>query len=64
MSILPIMKKCSRCGKKYSWNPDVGKLRCPKCGAMAGSAIEVGFPPDETVSIGDIPLNNKRKKGY
>ena len=31
MTIVPITKKCSKCGKKYSWNPDVGKMVCPYC---------------------------------
>lgn len=31
MTMLPILKKCPLCGKKYSWNPDVGKFFCPHC---------------------------------
>ncbi len=26
MTIIPIFKKCPVCGKKYVWNPDIGKL--------------------------------------
>ena len=31
MTIIPIFKKCPVCGKKYVWNPDVGKIICPYC---------------------------------
>lgn len=34
MSLLPMMVKCPKCGKKFSYNPDVGKMMCPKCGAI------------------------------
>lgn len=34
MSIRPMQVKCSKCGKKFSYNPDVGKFLCPKCGAI------------------------------
>lgn len=31
MTIIPIIKTCPACGKKYSWNPDVGQMKCPNC---------------------------------
>lgn len=31
MTIVPMIKKCPKCHKKYSWNPDVGKMNCPYC---------------------------------
>ena len=31
MTIIPIFKKCPVCGKKYVWNPDIGKTICPHC---------------------------------
>lgn len=34
MTMIPLYVKCSRCKKKYSWNPDVGKMRCPRCGKI------------------------------
>lgn len=34
MTILPIIKTCPACHKKYSWNPDVGRFRCPHCGGL------------------------------
>ena len=34
MTMVPMYKKCQRCNKMYSWNPDVGKMWCPTCGPM------------------------------
>ena len=34
MSMAPIWKVCPMCNKKYSWNPDVGKLVCPHCSKL------------------------------
>lgn len=31
MTMVPMYKKCLRCGKTYSWNPDVGQFQCPYC---------------------------------
>ena len=31
MTMVPEWKTCPRCHKKYSWNPDVGKIICPHC---------------------------------
>jgi len=31
MTMLPMYKRCRTCGKKYSWNPDVGQFMCPYC---------------------------------
>ena len=40
MTLIPIIKKCDKCGKKYTFNPDVGKgLFCPKC---LGTGLKVG----------------------
>ncbi|GHV56282.1 hypothetical protein FACS1894216_20010 [Synergistales bacterium] len=40
MTILPMYKRCPRCGGKYSYNPSVGDmgLFCPYCAKLA-------FPP-------------------
>ncbi len=35
VTLRPMYKKCPRCGKPYSWNPDVGKMSCPKCGLIS-----------------------------
>ena len=32
MTIVPIVKRCSKCKRKYTWNPDSGKMWCPNCG--------------------------------
>ena len=29
MTMVPMIKKCPKCHKKYSWNPDVGNFNCP-----------------------------------
>ena len=39
MSMLPMSVKCSKCGKKFSYNPSVGNFLCPNCGAP--------YKPDE-----------------
>ncbi len=31
MTLLPILKVCPKCHKKYSYNPDLGHLLCPYC---------------------------------
>ena len=25
------VKRCPECKKRFTWNPDVGKFRCPYC---------------------------------
>ena len=35
MTIVPVFKKCPKCNKKYSWNPDVGRMWCPNCGPFS-----------------------------
>ena len=34
MTMMPMFKICPKCKKKYSWNPDVGKMSCPRCGSL------------------------------
>lgn len=34
MTIIPIFKNCPVCGKKYVWNPDIGKIICPYCNGL------------------------------
>ena len=31
MTMVPMWKTCSKCHKKYDWNPDVGRFACPYC---------------------------------
>lgn len=41
--MMPMYKNCPVCKRKYSWNPDVGKMFCPYC----ASHSEMGRPkPD------------------
>ena len=46
MTIVPMYKKCPKCKKSYSWNPDVGKMWCPNCGPL-------GFPRGGDSSLGE-----------
>ena len=32
MTLRPMYRKCPKCKKTYTWNPDVGKMFCPRCG--------------------------------
>jgi hypothetical protein len=52
MSMLPVFKRCLKCKRKYSWNPDVGKMWCPYCGPLS-------LP-----GLGDVPgvRNNSKRK--
>ena len=50
MTMVPMYKKCPKCKRRYSWNPDVGKMCCPYCRPF-------GVP-----GAGDIPLNKILKK--
>lgn len=38
MSAILMLKKCKKCGKKYSYNPSVGNfgMICPYCGNING----------------------------
>lgn len=38
MTMVPKYKTCSRCKRKYSWNPDVGKIWCPYCSPLGMSS--------------------------
>lgn len=31
MSIMPMKHRCPICKKYFQWNPDVGRMFCPKC---------------------------------
>jgi len=37
MTMLPMKRKCEVCGKWYSFNPSIGKINCPHCGALCGT---------------------------
>lgn len=44
MSLFQMKKRCSKCHRKYSFNPDVGQIACPYCGNLnAGGKILNGI---------------------
>ena len=46
MTMVPEWKICPKCHRKYSWNPDVGKFRCPHGGGLGkknGTILDVLF---------------------
>lgn len=46
MTMSPEWRKCTKCNKKYSFNPSLGRIVCPYCGspmsvpASAPTALE------------------------
>lgn len=34
MTIVMELRKCTACGKKYSFNPAIGHFNCPHCGGL------------------------------
>ena len=40
MTVMPMYKRCPKCKRRYSWNPDAGNMWCPYCGPLAG--LEAG----------------------
>lgn len=45
MTIIPILKKCPKCHKKYAWNPDVGNFDCPYCHGLGKPSLGKGGRP-------------------
>lgn len=42
MSLRPMYKRCPRCKREYSWNPDVGNMACPYCSfSILGSLASI-----------------------
>lgn len=39
MTMMPIYKRCPKCKRNYSFNPDVGKMLCPYCGLFGRSSL-------------------------
>ncbi|MBO4415367.1 MAG: hypothetical protein J5824_05230 [Lachnospiraceae bacterium] len=60
MSIVPMWKRCPKCHKKYSFNPDVGQLGCPNCGRIGLKDPDV--LDDESGSIVSKILDGIKKK--
>ena len=58
MTMVSMFKKCQRCKRRYSWNPDVGQMWCPHCGPLGG----VGWGDSPWKKTGDILKTKKNKK--
>lgn len=58
MTMVPMFKKCQRCKRRYSWNPDVGQMWCPHCGPLGG----IGWGDIPWKKTGDILKTKKNKK--
>ena len=58
MTLRPMYIKCPKCKKTYSWNPDVGKMMCPRCGNF--SLPGTGNLPSEHPIL-DIFAKKKKK---
>lgn len=59
MTIVPMMKRCPVCHKRYSWNPDVGQFRCPYCGGNGEAKKDILRGLIEKLKKGQV---NKEKK--
>lgn len=35
MTMMVAYKVCPKCKKRYSWNPDVGRISCPNCSSLS-----------------------------
>ena len=58
MTMVPMIKKCPKCHKKYSWNPDVGKMNCPYC---HGFGTPMSNLVEKYLTKRKSPLRNKLK---
>lgn len=52
MTMVPMWKKCPRCKRRYSWNPDVGQMWCPHCGPLSMPGVEIPFPKIKEILSG------------
>jgi|GEM_PF-701564 len=59
MSMMQMRRTCPRCKKKYTFNPDLGKMFCPRCGPISEPGM--GDVPGTTPPI-DIRDIFKRRK--
>lgn len=70
MSIREMKKTCLQCGREFSFNPDVGKWRCPRCsrkspgmtmGGHGRSVLPRGFLERWDKIASDYPEWRKQK---
>jgi protein-arginine kinase activator protein McsA len=52
MTIVAQWKICPKCKKKYSWNPDVGKIGCPRCGTITDPFGNIMTKPKRKFPMG------------
>lgn len=57
MTMIPEKRKCPSCKKIYSWNPDVGRIRCSRCGYSEFEII------DDDIVKQKADIDFKFKKG-
>ena len=59
MSIIADYRHCPKCGELWSFNPDVGRFCCPRCGSMNLGPSLGPNPPVEAKKIMDAVLGKK-----
>lgn len=42
MTMVPAWKICLKCRKRYAWNPDAGKMQCPRCSRRLADLNRIG----------------------
>lgn len=57
MSMMPQYRTCQQCGRRYAWNPSVGKMACPYCTGKA-------HPESTLEKILGVFLRKKREIDY
>ena len=60
MTLAPMFKVCPKCKKIYSWNPDVGRIICPRCGSLGIFGI-LGTGSPVSAIIFEALMRGKKK---
>lgn len=60
MSIVADYHRCPKCGKVWSFNPDVGHDRCPRCGSRELGASMGPIPPVGGKNVLDTVFGRKK----
>lgn len=63
MTMIPMWKTCTKCHKRYEWNPDIGTIDCPYChglGKMKKKMLEKALEdidklPDDVFAVTERP---------